>query len=459
MNTFQKNQSSSAFTLIELLLSITIAAILFVGILIFVSSSMRQNIIQEKMLKSLTQKWDFSDEFTQILGKTSSVVWSWSTSDGTGVLLRLHGDIPFALVSTETFTGLCDSYSGAENADGSGTKLTLKTFITLNNPHTSWGWYTLDQTGNIISSGSETIGTWAQGDTLTSSWETTELHFPSAIVGTGNILYIADTLNNRILTYDTTTKTITKLLDTNDGIYLPVDILLSGNSLLIANAGNGKILAYQDGSGSSSYFSQEFKVSKDFTFNKIWFAADSGSALSWSTNTGSFSFSGFTQKSNDSVSTSPLIYTFTWSQNTSTGTLYNISINSVAWAPTSTGSHIMKLSFYSGSTLVYKDSLPWYTVGDGQLETPTGNILSILAENLDFPHNLQSDTSWSGTLDYSSFITSTPLETYSSDTPIRNFSYHIESGILTASWEEYTYYDCLTENHKIQDRLYKQFLK
>lgn len=56
MNNRTTSRLSLGFTLIELLIAVTISAILFVGVLIFVSSSMRQNIVQEKMLRSLTQK-------------------------------------------------------------------------------------------------------------------------------------------------------------------------------------------------------------------------------------------------------------------------------------------------------------------------------------------------------------------------------------------------------------------
>jgi hypothetical protein len=448
----------SAFTLIELLIAVTISSLLFVSVLIFVSSSMRQNIIQEKVLKSLTQKWDFSDEFTQVLWKTSSIVWSGSISGGTGIILRQRGDVPFALLSTESFTGLCDSYSGSENASGSGIRLVLKTYLSPSS-HTGSLWFTLSQTGNIVfSGGTRIIGTWSPWNWLTGSWETTELHFPSALYWTGNTLYVADTFNHRILAYDIPSKNIAELLGQSDGINLPVDIVFSGSSLLIANAGDGKILSYQDSEGIDTEFTREFYVSRPFTFNSFSLEPDSG-ALSAPTNTGSYVFSRFTPLVGDTaIAGTGLTYVFSWSQNTFTGTLYKMSVTGIVWAPTTPWSHRMKISFLSGWTLVYQDYFPWYTVGDGKLETSTGNVLKILESDIDFPHNLQLG-SWARNVDYSSFIATVPLQTYISTFPIRNFSYSIVDNILTLHWEEYSYYDCLTEKHKVQERVYKQYLK
>lgn len=81
----------------------------------------------------------------------------------------------------------------------------------------------------------------------------------------------------------------------------------------------------------------------------------------------------------------------------STGDIYHIDITGVANAPTATGSHSMHLLFYSGATRVYEDFSPWYTIGDGSLETPLGNHIEILAEGLGFPHSLAGG-SWSSSL-------------------------------------------------------------
>lgn len=119
----------------------------------------------------------------------------------------------------------------------------------------------------------------------------------------------------------------------------------------------------------------------------------------------------------------------------------------------------MRLSFFSGATLVYQDSLPWYTIGDHALETTTGNVLQVVADNLEFPHHLSSST-WSGEItNLSDFNDTSPLQTFSSSVPITDLSYGIVNNVLTLSWREYAYYDCLTEKHLIHERVYKQLLQ
>lgn len=67
---------NKAFTLIELLIAVTISAILFVGVLVFVSGSMRQNIVQEKMLRSITQAGDLSEQLGSVLLHAENIIWS-----------------------------------------------------------------------------------------------------------------------------------------------------------------------------------------------------------------------------------------------------------------------------------------------------------------------------------------------------------------------------------------------
>jgi prepilin-type N-terminal cleavage/methylation domain-containing protein len=458
MNISFFRKKSPGFTLVELLIAVTISAFLFVGILVFVSSSMRQSITQEKILKNLTQKWDFSDSLYETLGKSKKIVWSGSIGNGSGILLRTNDSKSiFTLLSSESFTGLCDSFSGTANASGTGMRLSIKKFIPAST-HTTWWPYTLSQSGNMIYSGGVwVIGTGHPGDTLTFSWETTELRYPSALVWSGNILYIADTLNNRILGYNTTMKQISQILGNKDGISLPTDLSLSWNTLLIANAGGWNILSYQDWSENPTQFSSDFKVSKAFHFTSIWFDADTGAILGGATGTGNYSFSGMTKTIDDSVNSNPLIYTFSWGQDLSANTLYKISVDSITGAPISLGSHSIRITFYSGATMIYQDSLPWYTLGDGDILTSTGNVLSILDEGLTFPNNLQA-SSWSGSLDYATLINS-PLQTITSRLPIENFSFWIKNNILTIQWDEYDYYDCLTEKHQMRHLIFKQKMR
>ena len=73
--------------------------------------------------------------------------------------------------------------------------------------------YTLSGTENSIYSGAvRIIGSGYPGDTLALLGLDTELSSPNALVLSGTHLYIADTMNDRVLSYDTTNGQIIQLL-------------------------------------------------------------------------------------------------------------------------------------------------------------------------------------------------------------------------------------------------------
>lgn len=69
---------------------------------------------------------------------------------------------------------------------------------------------------------------------------------PSALASSGGYLYVADTMNDRVLAYKTSDGTVTQILGRIDGISRPTSLYFSGSTLLIASAGNGKIFSLQD---------------------------------------------------------------------------------------------------------------------------------------------------------------------------------------------------------------------
>lgn len=204
------------------------------------------------MLEEENKNTNFEQHLIETLGNTTgSGFYMTGVNLGgeysTGIFLSTSGpNLPITFLGLRTQTGYCDSYSGTASETGTILKLSLRQFVspTIQNPTT----YTLSLTGNTIYSGATRIvGTGYLGNTLTASGIDTELSSPSALVQTGTHLYIADTMNDRILSYDTISKGIAKLLDRQDGISKPTSLYFSGNILLIASSGNGKIFSLQDG--------------------------------------------------------------------------------------------------------------------------------------------------------------------------------------------------------------------
>lgn len=125
-------------------------------------------------------------------------------------------------------------------------KLALQQFIVPVVQNTTS--YTLSFTGNTVFSGAaRMIGTGFPGDILSISGIDTELSSPSALIASGTHLYIADTMNDRVLSYDITSGGIAVLLGAENGIRKPTSLYFSGNTLLVASSGNGKIYSLQDG--------------------------------------------------------------------------------------------------------------------------------------------------------------------------------------------------------------------
>lgn len=75
-------RKTRGFTLVEVLLSVTIAAMLMTGVLAFVSSSLgSQNAIQKK-LSSHTANNSFEEDLSQTLGDVTKIYTSGSTLGG-----------------------------------------------------------------------------------------------------------------------------------------------------------------------------------------------------------------------------------------------------------------------------------------------------------------------------------------------------------------------------------------
>ena len=115
---------------------------------------------------------------------------------------------------------------------------------------------------------------------------------PSALASSGGYLYVADTMNDRVLAYKTSDGTVTQILGRTDGLSRPTSLYFSGSTLLVASAGNGKIFSLQDGSGDGSTFSTTFRVAKNFSADSLVFTFSGISPITSPISTSDFTFSG-----------------------------------------------------------------------------------------------------------------------------------------------------------------------
>ncbi len=459
-----------AFSLIELIIAVSISSLLMLSIMIFTWNSIKESVKNEYILTQDNNNLEFEQKILDIISNTSQIYYSWSIfwEYLTWIFLKSNSsNLPITFIGLKTFTGYCDVFSWTENATWTVQKLFIKEFILpdfiQNQANIWWINYTLSHTWNIIYSWSEIIiWTWYPWDNLDKNNPLkTELNYPSAIIWSWGYLYIADTLNDRILFYDTGSKITKELLWKENGVSRPISLYFSWNELLIANNWNNKILSYKDWDQDWETLNLTFKVWTWFTnINKISFT------FSWITNitlpnsTWSFVFSWITWTwINDFINTwSNLTYNFSgWLTNFLTRNIYWININWIEPIPTNTWYYYLKVDFFSWSELKYSDYFPYFTKWDWDFNSITWNVLKTLSWWFSYAYNITWPDSFSWEIiDWTwALFSSIWIETIS-NFPVYDFFYNYSKSILTLKYNYYKYYDCVSEKHIKKEKILKK---
>lgn len=239
------------FTLIEILIAVSISAILMTSLTIFISSAVKNNIRNEKLLQNETKNVLFENELIKLTGNSKLQLINSGASFGwkyyTWYFFKSEApNLPITFVWIKSFTGYCDSFTWITDDSWVVNKLVIKQ-IAYPTDFTNW-WYNIDFTGNTISNWTITIiWTWYPWNILnTTSATGTELNSPSWVYLTWSNLFISDTLNDRILIYDTATKNINKFLWIENGIFKPTNLRFFWNKIRISSSWNWKIYEYEN---------------------------------------------------------------------------------------------------------------------------------------------------------------------------------------------------------------------
>lgn len=458
-----KTKDSRGFTLIEILIAITISAFLMTGVLVFVTNSIERGFSNKKMVESQGDMMNFNAHLSDVLGTVASsgllaTVGTVGNNYGSGMFLKMdHGSDAIAFIGLKTATGYCDALSSTTDDPGIVQKLAIRTFSTQKLQNVPP--YTINLPENAIYSGSvRIIGTGYPGNTLSTPL-TSELSSPSALALLWSSLYIADTGNDRILRYDTVANTLVPFLDRSFGINKPTSLAFSGNTLLIADAGNGTIHAYKDGGTTDgTIFSTTFSVPKNITIDSLRFNITGANMGSIST--GSIAFSNLNKSAGDNWTNAggSGVYTFSLPQPLTTGSSYMVTINNLT-PLASTGTTAATIDFLSGGSVLWSDSFRYFTRWDGDLNTPIGNTFSTIANNLLYPNTITGPNTWSGTIDWLHiFDDPTVGQEILSPLPVSNLQLSQNGNILTLQYEQYDNYDCAKEKHKIHLEMAKVLL-
>lgn len=520
------NFSHLWFTLVELIVGVTISMILMVSVWVFVSGGMQNIFLQQKVFQNSN---DFT-QFNSILQTNLSYIDGDVVDMGTWVVFKSK---PYFWNGWYTYiwTALQDGFYCSDTElvppENTSQHLFIKNFIphfevwdtTLDHILTASGWwYTSYVKQHVVRDNTNEIIAWRQtfGEKLWDSWTGSFLNSPTGLAfdTPNNILFISDTLNNRILAYDPDDSSITLLLDESDGLNEPTWLFMSWSSLLIANSGNGEILEY-----SSRVYAGAPDLNMSFTgswdsFNKIriWIKnKDTHYIPTESLVLSNYSFTGITNNS-DFVHqitqwwNNYLDYyfaTFWWSEQAISGcnwvkdyiswniyecrwtnswvlaslpnkTLsiaqdYGIGLENLTTL-TDTGSYYVDLELFDSSdNSIYNQFFPYFTQWDDNLLTQNDNTLRAISVNLDYPtyiswpnipadvvgFNIDSFTRYSFSGTYDSVL----------ETPVENFGVNIIhdwllDSLLTLTGTYYKSYDCYNEDNRItRDFIWKKNLK
>jgi hypothetical protein len=447
-----------AFTLVELLVWIWISVILMLSVWIFVSNWI-WNILNSQ--KSLENSSDFIEFLWEVNTSINLLDKNFSFNSNSGVT-KTSSWIIFKRWKEfsnwgfnylwETNENLTYCLTWSENINTN--HIFIKNFIPFwdykNSLSYSWTtWYTSYQKEHIIknNSGNIIIWKWIFWNEFEDwkSWTGIYLNNPTWLAKNWDILYISDTLNNRVLYYNTTTKKIFILLDENDWLNEPTWLYFNNNELYISNSANGEILKYSSLVKNSqtlnivwinksvsnfkiSFFNQDwiFNINNLPNINDITF----NNAIKWPTDTIS--------KNNNEIT-----YSFSWW--TVNKNIQNITFKDNLNNFSNTWTYYAKLD-------IDNNIYTYFTQWDNDILTNLDNILEVHKENLEYPTEIW----WTWVWDFKEYwkwsfsnLDFNKNYDYLLKIPIKASYSNLNNNLLNIKLEYYKKYDCYNLDNKI----------
>ena len=461
------------FTLIELLVWISISTVLMISVWLLISGWIKNITSQEKILQ---HSWEFSDfefELNNILlnintSFTPQIVENWTN---TWVILKINNIFDkwwfIYIWNTSTSTNnwnwiYCLSWSEDINTN----HIFTKSFIPFEE---SWEDVFTSDLKDIIRSEllniipaklyssyqkehiikdihwNTIIWKWIFWDKFENwtSWTNIYLNSPTGITKSWKILFLSDTLNNRILYYNTDTDKIYKLLDESDWLLEPTGLYYDStdNSLYISNSGLGEILKYSSENISTNpNLTLTWVTLTDSDFTVSLYNSNSNENITWITN---ITFNTYSKQIWDliNISNNDIKYTFSWSI---AKTLTNeiITISWISNTLTNTWTYFVKLDknnqFY-----------PYFTQSDDNLLTKDDNTLEIVDSTLKYPTWIIDSSTFINFIDwtYENLNYNSDYD-YILNSPIKDLDIKYSDDILTIKLIYYKKYNCYNLDEK-----------
>lgn len=431
-----------AFTLIELIVWITISMLLMVSVWIFINNWMKNIFDWQKVLENTDNFLIFSES----LKNSINLIETWSinpTNTSSWILYKrwlYFWEWWFSYIWTKNLNQkYCNNDSDSPNLN----HIYIKNFIPYEEnwedlfsnynsilSSTSWD-YTSYQKENIVKKSDWTIVVWKwiwwNKFIEWANWTDIYLNSPTWLTSDGTNLYISDTLNNRIIYLDSSNK-VHLLLDENDWLNEPTWLYYkdSEKALYIANSWNWEILKYSSKDTSAwlsptltlSWFTINNVSKIDITFtwastnvslinyntNNFTLTNNSTSTdyLTWTTNRLKYYLVDYSSTNSFqpiciwstagqiklNASNNPIKCSSSWTWNTSIYkpiTISNIEVKRIK-NTSNTWSYYAKLTLKDSlNNILYQKYLPYFTQGDDKIYTKKDNTLSIYKSWLKYP--------------------------------------------------------------------------
>ncbi len=364
-----------AFTLIEILVWVSISTIIMISVGVFVTSGIKNITIQKSILNQENEYISLFEDLTEIFDTQFDII----SASQTWLLIKTEG---FKLwkpllydFSLQTFTGECLSDMNKEIK-----YLQMKNynpFILNSGPFT--GSYLRHEIyhsaqGKIVWKGIF----WDNFQELAIGKDIL-LNNPGGLSRDGTQkTYISDTGNNRIMYYSGTK--VSSILDFDKWLYQPTGLIYDSWNLFVLNSGKKELLKVSSIAGNITPINISQIIEDDITFDKISFEVLDNFTISWVYNTGSFIFSWISTGTGDSVSFSDNIisYNFSPPQNINSWNTVSFEIPTFTWWFDFYGASYLDIKFHNAGTIVYQKIFPYVIHSDNSLLTTSDNNIEIL---------------------------------------------------------------------------------
>lgn len=116
-------RDSRAFTFAELLIGVTVSAIIMTGVAIFVGSGIDNAFKIRKGVEQNAASSDFDGAVGKMAAFGGKMLFNgkFDAPYGSGILLKNESRaVPLVFLATKSATGICDAYSGTTELSGTG---------------------------------------------------------------------------------------------------------------------------------------------------------------------------------------------------------------------------------------------------------------------------------------------------------------------------------------------------